>query len=100
ARRQADLRLRRTAERSVPRFAHRVAAGARDTSADRAEVEALRSRVGELERYREVVTMSAWLPHAVVPEDFLISVVMPTRNRRELLAEAIESVEQQSYTRW
>ena len=44
--------------------------------------------------------MSAWLPQAEVAEELLISVVMPTRDRRELLAEAIASVQAQTYAQW
>ena len=53
-----------------------------------------------LERHMHVTAMAAWLPGADVPEDVLVSVVMPTRNRRTLLEHAIASVERQSYTRW
>ena len=47
----------------------------------------LKGQVGELERHSEVATMAAWLPHAEVSEQLLVSVVMPTRDRRELLAD-------------
>jgi glycosyltransferase involved in cell wall biosynthesis len=61
---------------------------------------ALGGRLVPLERCAEVAAMAAWLPHAEVPLSLLISVVMPTRDRRHTLGEAIESVERQSYTRW
>jgi glycosyltransferase involved in cell wall biosynthesis len=60
----------------------------------------LRERLGQLERRAEIATMTAWLPHADVPEDLLISVIMPTRDRRALVAEAIASVAAQTYRRW
>ncbi|MGH2982466.1 MAG: glycosyltransferase, partial [Solirubrobacterales bacterium] len=70
--------------------------------ADRAEAELseLKAQVGELERHSQVAEMAAWLPHAEVSEQLLISVVLPTHNRRQLLADAIESVQAQSYRRW
>ncbi len=100
--------MRRRAERRVPRWAER-----RDPArnrlrhdlterADQADTElaALKGKVGELERQSKIATMSAWLPHAEASEELLISVVVPTRDRRELLAEAIESVQAQTYPRW
>src|SRR3954451_3052895 len=96
--------LQRATERSVPDWALRQPpgpSGLNDEFAARiGTLEAERKRVAQLERERDVVTMQAWLPHAKVPEDVLISVIVPTRNRRELVAEAIASVEAQSYTRW
>jgi glycosyltransferase involved in cell wall biosynthesis len=44
--------------------------------------------------------MSAWLRNAHVPEDLLVSVVMATRDRSELLPAAIASVKAQTYPRW
>jgi glycosyltransferase involved in cell wall biosynthesis len=46
------------------------------------------------------VAMQAGLPYAEVEDELLISVVMPTRDRRELLEEAVASVEAQSYANW
>jgi predicted AlkP superfamily phosphohydrolase/phosphomutase len=82
-----------------------VAQSSADAAGGRADVanngvEELRERVVPLERGMEVTAMSAWLPHAEVPPDLLISVVMATRNRCAWLREAIASVEAQTYTRW
>jgi predicted AlkP superfamily phosphohydrolase/phosphomutase len=66
----------------------------------RAEMAELRAKVGELERHSEIAAMSAWLPQAEVSEELVISVVMPTRNRRALLERAIGSVKAQAYPRW
>jgi predicted AlkP superfamily phosphohydrolase/phosphomutase len=60
----------------------------------------LDGRMMPLERASDVAAMTAWLPHARVPEDLLISVVMPTRNRMESLPAAVASVEAQSYNSW
>jgi hypothetical protein len=65
-----------------------------------AELATLKGQVGRLDRQGDIAAMSAWLPQADAPGDLLISVVLPTRNRRELLAAAIESVEAQSYCAW
>ena len=60
----------------------------------------LSGRVDDLARLAEIATMMAWLPHAEVPETALVSVVMPTRDRRDLLEAAVASVLAQSYRRF
>jgi predicted AlkP superfamily phosphohydrolase/phosphomutase len=77
-------------------------ASAIDASAHMAheELATLKGQVGRLDRQGDIAAMSAWLSQADVAEDLLISVVLPTRDRRDLLAAAIESVEAQSYSRW
>ncbi len=60
----------------------------------------LSGRVEDLARLAEVATMMAWLPHADVPETALVTVVMPTRDRRDLLETAVGSVLGQSYGRF
>jgi predicted AlkP superfamily phosphohydrolase/phosphomutase len=114
ARRRAGIAARarqlaqRRAEKRVPDWAHRIdpvldrfrrEASAR---AERLEagVESLQRDVGDLGRKAEIATMAAWLPHAEVAEELLISVVMPTRNRRRLLESAIASVKAQAYPHW
>jgi predicted AlkP superfamily phosphohydrolase/phosphomutase len=97
ARRRAGRALSRRADRRVPGWARRQPAETRRT---RNELSSLHGRVAELERHAEVMTMSSWLPRAHVPEDLLISVILPTRDRRALLAEALASVGRQSYSRW
>lgn len=122
ARARARGRLIRQAERRVPGWARRgepalarvrdelgvsvARAHARaDSAHELAElansgVETLDSRLGTLERGADVSAMAAWLPRAEVPQELLISIVMATRDRMESLADAIASVEAQSYTRW
>ena len=76
----------------------------RDTEAEAAatseRIAALQAQVSELERRAEIAAMMAWLPHAEVPEELLVSVIVPTRDRRERLPDAIDSIEAQSYQRW
>jgi hypothetical protein len=107
--------LRRSAERRVPGWARREAPATDRLRADlaprvdhiqhradeaHAGVGDVREQLGHLERHSDIATMTAWLPHASVPEDLLISVIVPTHNRQAMLAEAIASVEAQTYTRW
>jgi predicted AlkP superfamily phosphohydrolase/phosphomutase len=81
--------------------AHDRAWGAHhDAQAAHDEIEKLEPRLNAVERQALVAAMSAWLPHAEVPPDILISVVMPTRNRLASLPDAIASVEKQSYNAW
>jgi predicted AlkP superfamily phosphohydrolase/phosphomutase len=96
-------------ERRVPRWARAIpAASPRSRSDDladgleatRTELTQLAGRVDQLERQASVSAMSAWLRNVNVPEDLLISVVMATRDRSELLAQAIASVKAQTYMRW
>ena len=102
ARRQ-DPSIRRVRDDLLGRAeAAQARADAAHAGAERAELElsGLALQVGELERHTEREAMRAWLPHAEVPEELLISVVMPTRDRRPLLEQAIASVQGQSYSRW
>jgi glycosyltransferase involved in cell wall biosynthesis len=55
------------------------------------------------ERLRRVeanLALTTWIEHAVLRHQPLISVVMPTRDRAELLADAIESVRASAYPNW
>ena len=66
----------------------------------RDEVESLGSRMTDVERLAAIAEVTAWLRHVDVPESLLVSVVMPTRNRSDLVERAVESVRRQSYTNW
>ena len=97
--------LARRADNRVPPWARRSVAAraveAEEPEAPEAHAAApLEGRVAALERQASVSAMSAWLRNAHVPEDLLVSVVMATRDRSELLAEAIASVKAQTYPRW
>jgi predicted AlkP superfamily phosphohydrolase/phosphomutase len=119
---RAGTVLARRAERRVPKWAGRsdpalprlrgelsAQIAAAQASADSAravaheagpELALLAERLVPLERGADVAAMQAWLPHAEVTEELLISVVMATRNRLGSLPDAIASVEAQAYTRW
>jgi predicted AlkP superfamily phosphohydrolase/phosphomutase len=92
------------ADRRVPPWARRSASTAVDPAPQSPppapDLSPLEGRVAALERGAEVGAMSAWLRNADVPEDLLVSVVMATRDRCDLLAGAIASVKAQSYARW
>jgi glycosyltransferase involved in cell wall biosynthesis len=92
------------ADRRVPSWARRSASTAVDPAPQAPppaqDLSPLEGRVAALERHAEVGAMSAWLRNAQVPEDLLVSVVMPTRDRCKLLTEAITSVKAQTYARW
>lgn len=64
------------------------------------QVARLREATEALERTNLVWTTMRWLEGTVVEEDRLVSVITPTRNRPELLAQAIRSVLAQTYGRW
>ena len=66
----------------------------------RGETSALDARVEDVERLALITQVSAWLRHVDVPESLLISIVMPTRNRVDLVERAIDSVRRQSYANW
>lgn len=66
----------------------------------RAQLAATNARVGDLERLASIAEVGAWLKHVDVSEELLISVIMPTRNRAELMERAVDSVRRQSYGNW
>lgn len=55
---------------------------------------------GRLERQVKIWTVMAFLAVAQVPEDLMISVIVPTKNRRRWLERAIASVCSQTYSNW
>jgi hypothetical protein len=103
--RRVERVLGSRADRRVPAWARRSASSAAPPEAAVAPppppvASPLEGRVASLERQAQVGAMSAWLRNVEVPEELLVSVVMATRDRRDLLAGAIASVKQQSYTHW
>ena len=60
----------------------------------------LEKQTGEQSRCLEVFTFMKWIRHATISTTPLISVVLPTRNRRERLEHAVASVVCQTYSNW
>lgn len=60
----------------------------------------LADRVADLEREALIARTAAWIRQQPMTTDELISVITPTHNRRELVLQAIASVEAQSYPHW
>lgn len=56
--------------------------------------------LAELKRHFQIQTVMDWIDLTTLSRQPLISVVLPTRDRRQLLARAIESVERQTYSNW
>ena len=50
--------------------------------------------------HAQVRSTMEWIRVVEVPEDVLVSVITPTRNRSSLLRRAVDSVRAQSYGRW
>jgi hypothetical protein len=107
-RHRAKLWLERTdpAEHLSPRVAaleSTVASLAADVhrAEDAAErLAALEHAVADHGRQLQVRAIMDWVEHATLRGAPLVSVVLPTRDRRDLLPRAIESVQKQSYGNW
>ncbi len=65
-----------------------------------ARLAALERAVADHGRQLQVRAVMDWIEHATLRSAPLVSVVLPTRDRRDLLARAIESVQKQSYRNW
>ena len=61
---------------------------------------ALEHAVADHGRQLQVRATMDWVEHATLRGAPLVSVVLPTRDRRDLLPRAIESVQKQSYGNW
>src|SRR5262249_1663912 len=61
---------------------------------------ALEQAVADHGRQLQVRAVMDWIEHATLRGTPLGSVVLPTRDRRDFLPRAIESVQQQSYGNW
>ena len=64
------------------------------------EVTLLREAARRMARNERITATTEWIRHADVPAAALVSVVMCTRNRADLITRAIASVEAQSYPNW
>jgi glycosyltransferase involved in cell wall biosynthesis len=78
----------------------RLAAEMRRADDAAARLAALESTVADHGRQLHVRAVMDWIERATLTTAPLVSVVLPTRDRRDLLARAIESVQQQSYRNW
>jgi hypothetical protein len=65
-----------------------------------ARLAALERTVADHGRQLHVRAVMDWIERATLTSGPLVSVVLPTRDRRDLLARAIESVQKQSYGNW
>lgn len=101
----SDLALRDDDE-ELPRVAALQSAVARlDADVHRGEdaaarLAALERTVADHGRQLHVRAVMDWIERATLTSAPLVSVVLPTRDRRDLLARAIESVQKQSYGNW
>ena len=65
-----------------------------------ARLVALERTVADHERELHVRAVMDWVEHATLRGAPLVSVVLPTRDRRDFLPRAIDSVQKQSYGNW
>jgi hypothetical protein len=56
--------------------------------------------IDRLERKARIAATQAWLSLQPVPPDVLVSVVLPTRDRAGVVADAVASVQAQRYPNW
>lgn len=54
----------------------------------------------DVRRQLAVWTVTTWVEHTEVPDDLVVSIVLPTRDRVGRLQRAVESVLAQSYEQW
>jgi len=66
----------------------------------RDQVGGVGTRLDDVERLASITQVAAWLRHIDVPENLLVSVVLPTYNRADLVERAVESIRRQSYETW
>ncbi len=64
------------------------------------EVTLLHESARRMARNERITATTEWIRHAEVPAAALVSVVMCTRNRADVITRAIASVEAQSYPNW
>lgn len=63
-------------------------------------VAGLEATVADHERQLRIRTVMEWIALATVPEDALVSVIMPTRDRAPFVRRAYESLVAQTYEHW
>jgi glycosyltransferase involved in cell wall biosynthesis len=78
----------------------RVGAMEAGLAAATARIEALEQAQSDQQRHLQVRTVMDWIKQAELNSDPLVSVILPTRDRAELLPRAVSSVLHQSYSHW
>jgi hypothetical protein len=73
---------------------------ARRLDAAAARLAPLEHAVGDHARQLQVRAVMDWIEHATLHSAPLISVVLPTRDRRDLVGRAVSSVQNQTYHNW
>jgi len=102
----SDLARRDDDEELSPRVAAlestvaRLAADVRRAEDAAAQLAALDRTVADHGRQLHVRAVMDWIERATLKSAPLVSIVLPTRDRHDLLARAIESVQKQSYRNW
>jgi Glycosyl transferase family 2 len=77
--------------------AEEIAARVDETTARLASLE---SAIGDHARQLQVRAVMDWIEHASLRSAPLVSVVLPTRDRRGLVGRAVSSVQNQTYSNW
>jgi glycosyltransferase involved in cell wall biosynthesis len=85
---------------SVETLRSQLEAEAREQSALRARILQLAERLDQAFAGLSAWTTTTYLEHVRVPDHALISVVLPTHNRADLVQRAVRSVIAQSYSNW
>jgi hypothetical protein len=101
--RSAIEELRRGVDQArgpIPAIEAAIGTLAEEQASVRQAAASLASAQTRSELHARIVPTTMWIEASPVPDDALVSVILPTRNRSRLLPNAIGSVLNQSYARW